>query len=484
MAVIETKTDLVKGLSAFSFNLSVPSLDPSNSEGGTGNISLTTSPQDAGNPQKLRNKRFSLSDSYWGEVQGRVSEVRWDASQVSVQAETMLQRLNIEVSLPPSVPTIAQPNPGGDYGMTQALSKAGMTSSGLGTNSEVFPGWFGNLWEYVKMFCVTHDVEPYLDGTYPDTVFFRPIRGSSYDGHDLSALGLVINDQNVAKSIETIVYNYDTPTHNVEFSPFAVDTAQILTVNPGESLDYEIPINGWYRSLNQPVPLDLVGPEERTDSGAYCVAGSDGLPITAAQWVATGGSIVVEPTDNPSVIKVTVTAPKATQLTGVDGLTHDSPYSIAATSGDNTLYNSLHITGSGLRYTPETLVLPTGVNPSISMQDVGATVNNPFVRNLSLGYDLGVRAAQAYAGPQFRVDGVLVSNTEYGDILGARFKQNDTMFRLESITASESSMAFAGTMDTLFDDFNEEWTGKTFANFNSKWAGSTFDDFASASLEA
>jgi len=82
-------------------------------------------------------------------------------------------------------------------------------------------------------------------------------------------------------------------TDNIEFTPAGTSDAQILTVNAQETVQYDVRLNGWARSVNQPVPMDLIGPEERTDAGAYCVSGSDGLPVSAKQWTETGGSVTI-----------------------------------------------------------------------------------------------------------------------------------------------------------------------------------------------
>lgn len=466
-------------IESWGVSLEVSSLTPANLDGGTGSISFNT--RDLTQPQLLRNQRFTLTDDDAGAFIGRVSQVGWsEEGGTSFTAETMLNRLNVEVTVPPAASgtlvSIIDP----------VLALVGMVSEGLSPSVAPRPGWNGNLLDYLKQFCMVFDYEMLPSASNPGIITFRPIRTTTFDPYLMSA-SFDVNDQQLAQGVE--IHNYaitrDFNT-NVEVSPAATTDAQILTVNAGEKVTYDLELSAWVASVNQPAVLDYVGPEERSDVGAYCVAGSDGLPIAAAQWTATGGDVTVEVTDNPSIVRVTVTAPQATTLLSPAGEERFSPYSIAATAGDGTLYNSLHITGSATRWEKQTVSLPTGVVSEVTVEPVGVTVDNVWVNTLDTAYSLGTRAAQTFAGPTYTISNVSTSpNSSLRQIVGARFDGDEVKFRVQSVSATESGVDCSGVMDTTFGDFSAAMpVGMTFDQWSAAVPASmTFDEWAVVPLK-
>ena len=472
-------------LETASFELSVPTLDPTDLGGSTGSISFTTGP--IALPQKLRNSRFTMTDDQYGSVTGRISQISWgNPGQVSFSAETMLQRLNIQATiLPAYLVSMAD-------AINSALGHAGMVCAGLPTAGLVaFPGYAGTVLDYVKFFCTVYGYEVYPTPGSPNVITFRAIRGAEYSG-DWSSQTFDVNDQTVAKSVDVVRYEYEVPATsaaNIEFTPAGTRDAQILTVDANQVISYDIRLDGWAQSVNQPVVADLIGPEERTDVGAYCVAGSDGLPISAAQWSNTGGSVRVEITDDPAVLRVTITGPKADVIVSADGTTDRfAPYSLAATTGTTT-YNSLHITGKGIRARATTQTFLTGAVSEVSMEETGSTVENPFVNTIALLWNVGVRAAQVYAGSRHTQSASGSPDSDIIGVLGSRTSDGSAKFRVETVTVSPDLVSFSATADTLFSDFNGVWagatfndfrksrTGVTFSDFNADWIGRTFGDF-------
>lgn len=476
MGVTTNLPQVGSNLDSYSFSVDVPTMNPAELTGSTGSISFVCQP--LANPQLLRNRSLILTDDSFGTIRGRVSEIEWTPgmkSTVSFSAETLLQRLNSQADIPPSY------NLSMNAAMQAVLSYAGFTCSGLPTSGvTVFPGFHGTMWDYLKHFCSAHMYEFYLDSDAPNEIKFRAIRSQSFGG-PFGNISCTLNDQNVSQNVDVEKYTFSYPVglENIEFAPFAAESPQILTVEAGKTVEYDIQIDGWVAQINQPVAMDLVGPETRTDIGAYCVAGSDGLPVTAAQWVGQGGSVSVYVKNDPSIITVRVVAPDAQSMKGVSGEDVFSPYSIAATAVDeNTLYNSLHITGKGVIYTKETLRLPTGAVSEVTVEESGATVSNPFLSSTALVYEAGLRAAQAYAGPNYTVNGTTATDVDYNDLLGSVIDiDQGAKFRVENVTVSPQGESFSGRMDTTMADFNTQWAGKTFADFNALWAAYTFAEF-------
>ena len=369
---MSVKTNLTdKPLVDYSFTVDVPTLNPAEMSGSTGNISITTEPING--YQFLRGKEFSLEDSRFGAESGVVGSVESsEGGAAVVTGESLLRKLTATVTIRPKYLVST-----GEC-MDAALSIAGFVSAGLPRdNIDSFPGWYGSLFDYVKHFCAAYGMEYYRQEAKPDVLFFRPVGQTQLNARGVSSFSETLSDQSLAQSVEVLVRDYVVPSNvsdNLEFTPeYADGEPQILTVDPGATIEYEIKIRGWAEQVNQPQAVDYVGPGKQSGLGSYCVAGNDGLPISAAQWTAQGGKVLVGLGEDPSVIKVTVTAPNRASLPSSDGTTDRyGPYSIAATSVlDNTFYNSLHITGKGICTKNQTIVCPTGVSVGISVDTKG-----------------------------------------------------------------------------------------------------------------
>lgn len=478
MGVRTNHPEIGSNLTNFDMTVEVSSLDPSSMTGSTGSINLSTGPKR--HPEQLRNTQIVVTDDDAGSMLGRVSSVTWSESGANFALETMLNRLNVQVTVRPRLSSL-------EAGMSAILSQIGMDCDGLTTDLAYFPGWRGTMLDYVKHFCSWFNYEIYTDWVYPNRVMFRPIRNFTFTP-SLTATTGEVQDQNLAQNIEIVDYQYDFDHafdgQITEFTPSAVDDMQIITVNAGETASYDIKVNGWIATVTQPVVMDLVGPEVRTDAGAYCVAGADGLPITAAQWTGEGGSLTVSLTDEPDVLHVEVQAPAANLLTG-EGEDGDryGPYSIAATTTEGQLYNSLHITGTGLLFDKVIRRMPTAVPMDVSSEEVGATIDNPWVSGISFAYRLGVRAAQSYSGPTYTRTFTTPEKLNIVVLAGSRIPGDEVMFRATSVTVSPTGTTLTATMDTTFEDFETKWAGETFADFNAVTDGMTFGNWSTVPLK-
>ena len=466
-------TNLFEGnVSDVSFDAAVPTLNPTELGGGAGNLAFSTGPMSR--PQVHRNKTVILSNGDKWLAGGRVSDITWGPHQsTSFQAETALQRLNVTTSIKPSYLVTET------AAMNAALASAGFTAQGLATaGTVIFPGWAGTLLDYIKHFCNAFKKEYYVAGDNADVLVFRSLRAntsdSSRDGEQYW-----VNDQAVAQSVEIIQYAYTAPTtsyDNIEFMPAGEDDPQIISINAGETVVNDIRINGWVASLNQPIVTLGVGPEARTDTGAYQVLGSNGLPVAPNEWTAQGGSLTASLTDDPSVIRVSITAPDALEISGSDGDTRFSPYSIAVGYGDVT-EPALHITGKGVRFKATTHRVLTGVKESISSEPVGATIDNPFVSTEEMAWDVGLRGAQFYSGAKQGMTFSMPDSAPIEDVLGALVPGGTTNYRVDTVSYTGSQYSVSCTGLSTFEDFDSVWDSATFGDFDSAWPGASVEYF-------
>ena len=460
-----------------SFDVAVPSVNPTEMAGATGALSFSTKKMD--NPKGFRNKTAIVEKSGLWAVAGRISDISWGAQATLFTAETALQRLNINVYIPP------QYHMSEADAMDQALALAGFVSEGLPTtNSVVFPGYAGTLLDYVKFYCNAYVKEYYLEGLDFNTLHFRDLLDNDVTSTNKDSLSFSITDQALAQTVEVLGYRYTIPATtlaNIEFTPAGETDPQIITVDAGASVTTDITLNAWVQSVNQPVCTTGVGPEERVDAGVYQVLGNDGLPVPPDLWRDRGGSLVVSTTDDPSVIRVVLSAPAPVFAPGSDTDSLPSPYSIAVSDGE-TSRSSLHITGKGVRYHQTTYTVPTGVPNALSYEKVGVTVDNPFVNTAHLIWDTGARAAQAYSGAAQSCTFSISDAREIENVLGARVRTDGVDFRTNSVSYGGGLYALSCTGYSIIDAFDETWDGLTFDDFDTFWDGKTFDEFDSDPL--
>lgn len=479
--LVDIRHNLPSPLSSVSVTEEITSIDPTNLDGGVGTVTAGLNGMD--NPLDLWDRDYWVKAVRGGDIINfNPVTVNWDAETVSVSGETILTLLNVTRTFRPEYSAATLYEQMRRIFLTCGLDMVSTyTITGLPTiptpDTFRFPGYHGTGWEYVKMFCIVNGYEL----TINDKTFqFRAIRtaGTIPTGY-LTARSFTIDKTQSANEVNLVRYNIlpvpeDYPYDNMEFTPFNNPDAQILTVNAGETITYQIQTNAWIESVNQPTPYDFVGPYERFDGGAYCVVGGDGFPLTAAEWILQGGgvSVALNP-DSPSVIDVTLTGANNPDI---------GPFSLAADPGDTTYANSLHITGHGIRYTIETLTIPTGAT---SQDSAVVTVDNPFVQSLDQAYSVGCTAAGFVAGPIYRGT-VDFQDQNYYDlftVVGRRFKYADTFFRILSATWTEAGFSVACIMDTTMDDFNSTWPTETFTQFNSQWPTQTFSQFSVKGLK-
>jgi hypothetical protein len=195
-------------------------------------------------------------------------------------------------------------------------------------------------------------------------------------------------------------------------------------------------------------------------------------------------------------------------------------------------YASLRIVGTGTHIATKTLTLPTGLAAEGTATGVGVTAQNVFVSSLEDAYRVGVYLASRWIGEEHTVTGTLTQinqravsgsilyqsigafDTEYagmtisqfnsqwsgktiadfnalqratvednfdnqvfGNVCGARFKYNNSMFRITSSTTTNADIQMSAVRDTMIEDFNAAHSGQTIADFNALYAGRTLKQF-------
>jgi hypothetical protein len=374
---------------SFSVQEDATPIDPGSSAGGVGQIQFV---MDDFNDARRLIGEIVLTDGSRGKTSGTIRDISSSDYKLSVTADSVLGLFNTDRVATPISGTLGAAVQ--YYADLVGIPNDVFTDSTLASRAVVYPGWTGNVWLHIKQMLAAEQAEMAL---VFDRVYVRPLRKLIANQEKMSATGWGLNSSNAAKTIE--IYQYNN-VHGVqqEVYPLPTEDPNIYTVDAGAKITFTVRLNASMTSINQPVVMNSVANSSYAGTnGVYAVSGNDGLPITAAQWTAQGGSLSVKiAEDDSSVLEVTVVGATMTEY---------APYRIAMASGASNYYNSLHITGTGVVWDKKLVTLRTGASETTTSTLVGVTVDNPYISTATQAYSLGGKVAQAYAGVNFTVSG-------------------------------------------------------------------------------
>lgn len=492
-------------------------LDPNSNTGGYGQISWTS--EDWATSRRMLRTDVVLQDNERGRTTGTVRGVTRDGYLASLTADSELGKFNVvRQAMPYSGPT--------DGLFQYYLDLCGIFST-LDYQAPVTtinaPGFYGNVWDHVKMVLSANQVEMAL---VADHVVVRKPRLFEATTNYLTSTESQVESQTSAVAIVVNYYNNRSISKG-EVYPIKGEEPSIQSVEANETIEWEVELNASLSTVYQPVAMLEVGPGNRSGTnGVYTVVGSDNLVISPVQWRDAGGSLRVETTPDPSVIKVV--------LTGAD-IRHLSPFRIAESAGGHD-YNSLHITGDGVVWELRSMMLNTGADPLQTSEEIGATVDNPFLSSPSQAYSAAQRTAAAYSGNQMTITGTATTinrttldretrgatladvdrvhgtqsiatmaqfnaaysgetlqdfdehwrdmyrdeffNQVYGNVNGARIRIDDAYYRIDSATIKPDTIDYSGTLETTIKDFDAVWAGRSMNDFDEAWDEVTLQDFS------
>ena len=497
-------------------------LDPSNFSGGYGQLSVSQLHED--DELFLLETKTTITDGDRGTFSGVIQSVERSDETTTITANSLFSYFNGWFSIPPFSGLLSE--------YIQLLMDACdisvelVVEESLATKTVQAPGFEGNVWDNLRQLLSIVQVD---FAQVADTFVLRPIRQfAAYDNKNTTSSTSIAMGTG-AERVRVYWYDMEFGTDK-EVSIQGLDNESVIQVDAGGTVVQEYTIDGSLSSVNQPVVKDYVSAGSNWDgtTGAYCVAGNDGLPIKAAQWTAQGGSLFVELTDNPSIIRVTVSGPLDDTY---------APYRIAATSGSSNFYNTLRLTGDGFSWTKDSVLVYTGAPRSDSSAESDTEFDSPFVTSLASAYNVAARLSKTAVGarvesgtsrslnsPQDRYSSSQASvsdfndwaddnnvitiaqlnstftgatigdwnsfwgeqmsnrflNQAFGQAIGSRMKVDDMWFRVMSTTTGPDMVQFSMIEDTTIGDWNtwaDEHGVTTIAQFNEWYNGYRFIDF-------
>ncbi len=482
-------------VSAYSYSEEVTSLEPSSINGGTSQVTVTgvaVAEDTVGNTHPnsalLVNNTMELIDSNYGSIDFFAKKVSIGNGLASVTGDTIMSRLNVYKT--------AEPHGGGGASLLSAIQYYCSLVEIVPVIDEDFAdeldaidvnylGWFGNVWEHLKMLCAgvsasetdNVGIEMYLNGS---DLVFRKAKTASVRFSKISTENYSVDSFNSAKSVEVAKYattygvnqvvreqqrqgdGLFTVNENVSISdPLQVEAGSIVTKR--------FLINASLSEVEQPQCVEQIFPLPYAGStGQYVIVGNDDLPIVPAQWVGQGGSVTVSLTENPYEIEITVVAPPAAGLPTVDNpsqLTY-APYKIGVESSGEADYPALYIVGTGVFFEKSAKTYLTGADDEYTSKDASETVDNIFITTDFNQSTRGIAAAQAVCGPNISLTQTVSDSVAFGTANGSVQSTKSNKFRTVSASYNPSSVSITAKPCATFADFEAKWETGDFSDFN------------------
>lgn len=472
----------------------------------------------------LYDSSYALSDESNGSTLGTISAVNIANGVATISGESRLSALVAVKHLAPMTGTLREV-------LSYYLTECGITS-GVSYDPEIeaettpatVQGWHGSVWDAIKMLCIVHQIEVSL---VSDAIVFRPLRVREVTYGTDSSVSAAIERGELATSIEVIRYE-NTYRANAMVYPAGGwnEDLEIYSVESGETIEVEIPVDVSLISIEQPTCVTFVA-REYTGPSVYTVAGNDGLPVTPAMWANFGGKVEVSIGEDFKTIVV--------KITGAD-LPEYGPYSLSVNSGSSEAYSTLRLRGTGVHFTTEVSTFQTGTESIYASQDVGITVDNPMIQTPEQVASIGLATARKYGNPNRTLDvnatvlnrkgepGHIVTTTfgdfdaarsdsytfqsfkdefagmtflqirdklrtdsdvyakfenqAFGNISGSKVRYGDLWYRIRRATITPGGVSYSAEADTTFEQVKEAQSGRTFADLKASRTGMSFADIA------
>lgn len=489
----------------YTLNLESIPTDPTDSSGSTGTLDITapatlTTVDSNGNIVKttgsqrstaLLGREVYLSDygifdgeaasDYQGLTQGRgtfhgtVSSMNLSGYNLSMSVDGPLFKMNAVKS--------ADPHFGDGKTIKTAFiyycSLAGITVNPDDVDDHfdvpvAYPGWKGNVWEYMKQFCVANTAD-ILVGPEGNLILV-PMGDRTIFVDEASGISRSITALGTSRGVELYDYDYSWEDDTVIFA--ATTTYQ---VNMGERVKEVVDItnsttNDKIFKLEcvkeiQPIPF-----EGGIGKSVYVVIDNLNIPVEPQWWNDNGGKVTANISEeNPMQLEIVIQAPNQKNSA------YTEPFRIA--EYDTEPRPALYVCGEGVKVTKTMRKVDTGADRTFIEKDSKATVDNIFISNAS--YHM-LQAAAYATGPNVDLS-LTVPFTQlendFTEIVGARFLYDNGYYRVKNATINNSSISINAKIDTRFDDiisiysvnFNTftETSGfeptDTFATFNAQY---------------
>lgn len=333
----------------------------------------------------------------------------------------------------------------------------------------VYAAWKGNVWEHIKMFCVANKADILV--TYDGNISLRKIRQNTISVVESSNASTSVNLLGSSRSIE--MYHYDNSWEQDTVIYSAETTFQRNKGEQGTEI-VDIAFSTTTDKIIQPICVERIMPNPFVGGlgqSVYVVTDNLNYPVKPEWWNENGGKVYVSVSEeNPLQLNIDIKAPNQ------ENSAYSEPFKIA--QYDTEARPALYICGEGVKINKKLRTIATGADETFISRDSKATVDNPFITDIS--YHL-LQSSVYATGPAVSVSLTIgKSNLPYeiNEIAGSRFMHNNGFYRVINANLSDSGIGLTGKADTTFDDLTNVFA-ETFAEYNSTVAydPNTFQSF-------
>lgn len=496
--------------------------------GGVGGVTFSATEETGFNGSiLLRGEPFRLSDPFSGTIDGIIDNLSVsEETSMAIDGSTLLLPLVSVRSAAPYSGTL-----GGAINTYMAL--CGITSgiqidSTIAAKTVALPSWTAEVWTQLKKLGAIHKFE--IAGV-ADAIVIRPLRTRALDVTKYSSFRYNYGRDDAAAEVQ-VYYYQNALASNSQVYPIAGTTLNdrnIISVDASETTVVNVPVNMWISSVTPPTQQTNLGPSDSAVSSQYAVVDKDGQPVSIGDWTNGGGYMKLAIGADGKSVDITVRG-SSTQ--------YRAPYRIASSSQDRTYqYAALYIVATGIAFNRQMVYSGTGANALDAPVDDITVIDDPLVSSVADAYNVLSNAVRKATGhsqsievttskvnrrgdtgqivyPTFgEFDATIGSSTfttynatitgktfkqwnatqaaivqkdfanqAFGSICGARVQYRDAVFRVTSATSTPGEYSWKAEADTVYSEFDANWTTKTFTQFNTFWSGKTFSQLALSPL--
>lgn len=477
-------------LISFSYSEDATPVSPANLNGGTGQVTAQLVEDESTRGTRVAiNNQAVLTDEEYGSVGMTIKRVSLNNGLVTINANTIESKLDVDRTALP------QGSDAGGYTLSEAIiyycslvdvvpNFEPSLLAKIETIDVDFIGWQGNVWEHLKMLCAAYPID--ADGGFMemyilnDELWFREAAITELDTRStFSDESITIDAYDAAQYVDVVKYNTDYRANslirqqNVDTLTYAnlelVSITDSFQVNANEKITRRILVNASLEDVEQPIPVQTIA--FPVTYSQYVIVGKDDIPLTAAQWLGQGGSVEVTLTENPNEIEITIVGANYPEL---------EPFKIGVESSGGEDYPAFYLRGTGVFFERSSQRIYTGA-PDSEIQEA-TQIDNPFITSDEVFWHCAGRIAKELCGPTFTVNQQIPSGLSFGTTVGSIITAFDSKFRIDKASYNQSGVSIEGQSYVKFSDFDDVWSGSTFADFNAAMDGIRFNEFSVIAL--
>ena len=333
----------------------------------------------------------------------------------------------------------------------------------------LYPGWSGDLWPKLKDLCAAHEMQiyPMDDGS----IHFAKALGDEYTPGGVASISETGEPQSLARSVEVVKYTYREVNKELVYPPGGWgDDVEVITVSPGQVVEYTLELGGTYTSIETPQHVPFVDKLEYRSS-VYSIVDETGRTVSPETWKTAGGSVTFTLAPDGRSIRMLVVAPGRVMLDSIN--LQIGSYAIGSRFGDaSSQYSTLRILGTGIEEQSETLNFATGVTKELTGSEVGTTIDNMFVSTMAQAGAAGMRAALTFSGnnASVKLDGQSIPPP------GAHIQDTYRDYRQRTTTVTPEGVSVDADYYLTTDEHSAGFDGMTYDQVKNWYEGLSYSD--------